>query len=332
MSRWADLIIVVPATANFISKLSSGRAEDLATTIILASNKDIFIVPAMNVRMWEHKATIDNCKTLFDNGYKFIGPFNCLMACGEYGKGKMVSTRIIFREILKYFSYRDIVKKRKYKALVTTGATREYIDPVRFLSNESSGKQGYEIAEALNKRGIKTTLIAGPSNIQVTKNVNIIKIKTSDEMLKAVKKNLPVDIAVCAAAVADFKPSEYHKNKLKKKGQYRDYQKINKTVDILEYLGKNNLSRPKLVVGFSAETRDILKHSKEKLKQKNSDLIISNDVSKKGIGFNSDYNEVIILDNNGKSFKIKKSKKSYIASIIADKIINKLLINDKNLN
>ena len=162
LSRWADLIIVVPATANFISKLSSGRAEDLATTIILASNKDIFIVPAMNVRMWEHKATIDNCKTLFGYGYKFIGPINGLMACGEYGKGKMVSPRIIFREILKYFSYRDIVKKRKYKALVTTGATREYIDPVRFLSNESSGKQGYEIAEALNKRGIKTTLIVGP--------------------------------------------------------------------------------------------------------------------------------------------------------------------------
>ncbi len=331
LSRWADLIIVVPATANLISKLSLGKAEDLATTIVLASNKDVFIVPAMNVRMWENKATVENCKTLYGYGYKFIGPLDGFMACGEFGKGKMVSPRIIFREIFKYFSNRDIVKKRKYKALVTTGATREYIDPIRFLSNESSGKQGHEIAEALNKRGVKTTLIAGPSNIHPSKNINVIKIKTSDEMFKAVKKALPVDIAVCAAAVADFKPSKYYRDKLKKKDS-SDNIKVNRTVDILEYLGKNNLNRPKLVIGFSAETKDALKNSKDKLKNKNSDLIISNDVSKIGVGFNSDFNEVTILESNGKSLKIKKSKKSYIASIIAERIINKLLVNDKNLN
>ena len=204
LSRWSDLILVVPATANIISKLSQGKAEDLASTIILASNKDIILVPAMNVRMWNHKATQENCKKLITYGYKFIGPTEGQMACGEFGKGKMLSPKKILKEVKDYFFKRNIVKNKRFKALVTTGPTREYLDPVRYISNESSGKQGYEIALALKKMGIKTTLIAGPSNLQVEKGLKIIKVKTSDEMFNAVKKNLPVDVAVCTAAVSDF--------------------------------------------------------------------------------------------------------------------------------
>ena len=331
LSRWADLILVVPTTANLISKLSQGKAEDLASTIMLASNKDIILVPAMNVRMWTHKATQENCKKLLTYGYKFLGPTEGQMACGEFGKGKMLSPKKIFKEIKNYFYKKDIVINKKFKALVTTGPTREYLDPVRYISNESSGKQGYEIALALKRLGIKTTLIAGPSNLQVEKGLKIIKVKTSEEMFNAVKKNLPVDVAVCTAAVSDFKPSTFQKNKIKKNNR-KENLILDSTVDILDYIGKNNRHRPKLVVGFSAETEKLLQNSKNKLKNKNADWIIANDVSKKDIGFNKDYNKVTIIKTNGKITQLKKNKKSFIALVISEKIINELLINDRNLN
>ena len=331
LSRWADLVLVVPATANLISKLSHGKAEDLATTIMLASNKDIILVPAMNVRMWSHKATQDNCKKLIAYGYKFLGPTDGQMACGEFGKGKMISPKKIFKEIKSYFNKRNIVKNKKFKALVTTGPTREYLDPVRFISNESSGKQGYEIALALKRLGIKTTLIAGPSNLQIEKGLKIIKVKTSDEMFNAVKKCLPVDVAICTAAVSDFKPSTFQKKKIKKK-EMRENLILNSTVDILNYLGKNNRHRPKLVIGFSAETEKLLQNSKNKLKNKNADWIIANDVSKRDIGFNKDYNEVTVIRSDGRISQIKKNKKSFIASVISGKVIDELLSNDKSLN
>ena len=331
LSRWADLILVVPATANIISKLSHGKAEDLASTILLASNKDIILVPAMNVRMWSHKATQENCKKLITYGYKFLGPTEGQMACGEFGKGKMLSPKKIYMEIKNYFFKRDFVKNKKFKALVTTGPTREYLDPVRFISNESSGKQGYEIALALKRMGVKTTLIAGPSNLEIEKGLKVIKVKTSDEMFKAVKKSLPVDVAVCTAAVSDFKPSTFHKNKIKK-NRSKERIDLDDTIDILNYIGKNNQHRPRLVIGFSAETEKLLHNSKIKLKNKNADWIIANDVSKKDIGFNKDYNAVTIIRSDGKVSQIKKNKKSFIASIISGEIIKKLLINDKSLN
>ena len=331
LSRWADLILVVPATANLISKLSQGKAEDLATTIMLASNKDIILVPAMNVRMWGHKATQENCKKLITYGYKFLGPTEGQMACGEFGKGKMISPKKIFKGIKDYYYKKDIVKNKKFQALVTTGPTREYLDPVRFISNESSGKQGYEIALALKRMGVKTTLIAGPSDLPKEKGLKVIKVQTSDEMFNAVKKNLPVDVAVCTAAVSDFKPSKFQKNKIKK-GKERVSIDVDGTIDILNYIGKNNLYRPRIVIGFSAETEKLLQNSKIKLKNKNADWIIANDVSKKDIGFNKDYNAVTIIRSDGKITQIKKNKKSFIASIISSEIINKLLINDKSLN
>jgi phosphopantothenoylcysteine decarboxylase/phosphopantothenate--cysteine ligase len=217
LSRWADIIVVVPTTANLMSRLCSGKADDLATTVILASNKDTILIPAMNVRMWLHKATQRNKKTLLDFGYKFLGPENGEMACGEFGEGKMSSPRQIYAFLNNYFKNKNIVKKKKISALVTTGPTREYLDPVRFISNESSGKQGYEVAIALKKLGVKTTLIAGPSKINFSKDINVINVVSGEEMMNEVKNLLPVNIAVCAAAVSDFKPKVKIKSKFKKK-------------------------------------------------------------------------------------------------------------------
>ena len=331
LSRWADIIVVMPTTANLMSKLSIGKAEDLATTVLLAANKDILLVPAMNVRMWLHKATQSNLKILQDFGYLFLGPEKGEMACGEFGEGKMSSPRQIFAYLKNYFDKRNYVKERNLKALVTAGPTREYIDPIRYISNESSGKQGYEIAIALNKLGVKTTLITGPSEFPNPKNITVKKIISADEMLNEVKKTLPVDLAVCAAAVADFKPAERDKNKIKK--EKLNFKSINfiKNNDILEFISKNNRNRPKIVAGFSAETKNVTKNSIQKMRNKNCDLIIANNVSKKDIGFNSDFNKVSVIDQKGNIKIIPKNKKSFIANKIAQILLDKL-IDDRNIN
>ena len=331
LSRWSDIIIVLPTTANFMTKLSIGKAEDLATTVLLASNKDILLVPAMNVRMWLHKATQNNLKILKDYGYRFVGPEKGEMACGEYGDGKMSSPRQILSYLKKYFNQKDLVKSKNLKALVTTGPTKEYIDPVRYISNESSGKQGFEIALALNRLGVKTKLISGPSKLVPPKEIKIVNIVSAVEMMNEVKKSLPVDIAVCAAAVSDFKPRVKLKNKIKK-NNFNEILKLEKNPDILDYLSKTNKMRPKIVVGFSAETENIISNSMLKLKEKYCDLIVSNDVSSKNSGFNSEYNKVSIMDKKGKIKSISKNKKSYIADKIAKIILDKILINDKNIN
>jgi len=331
LSRWADIILVMPTTANFMSKISIGRAEDLATTVLLAADKDILLVPAMNVRMWLHKATQLNLKILLDFGYLFIGPEKGEMACGEFGEGKMSSPRQIFAYLKNYFDKKNIVKERNLKALVTAGPTREYIDPIRYISNESSGKQGYEIAIALNKLGIKTTLITGPSKLAFPKGIKIKKIISAEEMFNVVKETLPVNLAVCTAAVTDFKPAKKSKNKIKK--DKLNFKSLNfiKNNDILDFLSKNNRNRPEIVAGFSAETKNVIENSKQKMKNKNCDLIFANDVSKKGIGFNSDFNKVSVIDKKGNVKIIPKNKKSFIANKIAQILLNKL-IDDRNIN
>ena len=331
LSRWADVIVALPSTANFMSKLSRGSADDLATTVILASDKETFLVPAMNVRMWEHKATQRNLNKLYSYGYKFIGPIDGEMACGEYGKGKMSSPRQIVSYLEKYFKQKDYLKKKNIKATVTTGPTREYIDPVRYISNESSGKQGYEIALELSRLGIKTTLISGPTNINYSKEIKVKKVISGKQMLSEVKKNLPTDIAVCTAAVSDFTPLLKNKQKLKKKLNLSEI-KLEKNPDILEFLGKNNRFKPKLLVGFSAETENLLENSIQKMREKHCDIIIANDVSNKETGFNSEYNEVIVIDKNGETQKIKKNSKKFIASIIAKKIVSSFFDIKKRLN
>ena len=319
LSRWADVIIVAPATANTISKLASGNAEDLASTVILASNKQVYLAPAMNVRMWEHQSTKDNLKTLKNYGYKVIGPITGDMACGEYGEGKMSEPIEIFNEIQNFVENRK--ENKKIKALVTAGPTNEYIDPVRFISNKSSGKQGYEIAKSLHKRGFDTTLISGPTNLDIDQEIKLIKVETADEMFKATQKNLPTDIAVFSAAVSDFKIDVKSKDKIKKKERLNI--KLERNVDILNYISNHNSMRPKLVIGFAAETKNLDSNAMKKLKNKNCDWIVANDVSKKNIGFNSDYNEVTIHYNDLKKNKetLSHKKKSEISEEIVDRIV-----------
>ena len=322
LSRWADVIVVAPTTANTIAKLSQGSSEDLASTVILASNKQIFLVPAMNVRMWEHKSTKDNLRKLKSFGYKTIGPVIGDMACGEYGEGKMSDPSIIFNEINNFFLNQK--KYKKVKALVTAGPTKEYIDPIRFISNKSSGKQGYEIAKSLSKRGFETTLITGPTNLDINEKINLIKVETAEEMFKATQESLPVDIAVFSAAVADFKINKKNMNKIKKQDKLT--LNLEKNIDILNYVSNHNSLRPKLVIGFAAETNDIQKNAISKLESKNCDWIIANDVSKEDSGFESDYNEVVLYykDLKKKKEKLSFKKKSDISEEIVDRIINQI--------
>jgi len=319
LSRWADVVVVAPATANTLSKLSVGSSEDLAAAVILASNKQIFLVPAMNVRMWEHQSTKNNLKILKDYGYKFIGPEIGDMACGEYGEGKMSDPLNIFNEISNYLNSR--IKNNKIKALVTAGPTNEYIDPVRFITNKSSGKQGYQLAKSLSKRGFETTLISGPTNLDIGDDIKLIKVQTAKEMFEATQKSLPTDIAVFTAAVADFKIINQKKNKIKKNEDL--FLKFEKNVDILSYVSKHNSMRPKLVIGFAAETDELEKNANTKLSDKGCDWIIANDVSKKNAGFNSDYNEVTIYYKGKKIQKenLSLKKKSEIAEEIVDRIV-----------
>ncbi len=322
LSRWADVIIVAPTTANTISKLAQGTTDDLASAVILASNKQIYLAPAMNVRMWEHKSTKINLKKLKDFGYKYIGPEIGDMACGEYGEGKMSEPLKIANEINQFFLNQS--KNKKFKALVTAGPTNEYIDPVRFITNKSSGKQGYELAKCLSKKGFDTTLISGPTNLEVEKDIKLIEVETADEMFAATQENLPVDVAIFSAAVSDFKVKNKFLTKIKKKEAIN--LNLEKNVDILNYISNHNSMRPEIVIGFAAETNEILKNAEEKLNKKNCDWIISNDVSKKNIGFNSDYNEVTIHYKN-KSLKnevLPYKKKSEISDEIVDRIIDQL--------
>ena len=322
LSRWSDLILIAPATANTISKLTTGSSSDLASTVILASNKSIFLAPAMNVRMWEHPSTKENLNKLNQFGYKIIGPEIGDMACGEFGEGKMTEPEEILKQVEEYFLSKK--NNNKFKALVTAGPTHEYIDPVRFITNKSSGKQGYELAKSLTKKGFQTTLISGPTNLKIDKSINLIKVQTADEMFKATQDSLPVDVAIFSAAVADFKIKEKEKEKIKKENILA--LNLEKNIDILNYISNHNSKRPKLVIGFAAETNNLEKNSKKKLLEKNCDWIIANNISNKKIGFDSDFNEVTIFYKNNeiKNETLQIKKKSEISDQIVDRVVNQL--------
>ena len=316
LSRWADLILIAPATANIIENIANGSANDFINTVILASNKKIFLAPAMNVKMWENEATQINITKLVSRDFIFIGPSIGQLACGEYGEGRMASINEIDFTIKNHFN-----KNKKLNALVTSGPTREYIDPVRYISNESSGLQGYQLAKKMNEAGIQTKLILGPSKIKVDQGIDIIRVTTANEMLEAVKENLPVDIAIFAAAVADFRTNQ--KDFKIKKNDDELSIKLYENKDILKFVSTHNSLRPKLVVGFAAETNDIIKFAKDKLEKKHCDWIIANDVSDKSIGFNSHNNEVSIIQKGNDIEKITKRDKSEVASILVKKILKK---------
>jgi phosphopantothenoylcysteine decarboxylase/phosphopantothenate--cysteine ligase len=320
LSRWSDLILIAPATANTISKISFGLSDDLASTVVFASDKKIFIAPAMNVRMWEHQSNKENLKKLIDFGHEIIGPETGEMACGEYGMGKMSEPVAIINHINNYF--KKLVNNKKFKALVTAGPTHEYIDPVRFISNKSSGKQGYEIARSLSENGFDTTLISGPTNLNQIKGVNLIKVKSADEMLEATLNNLPTDVAIFSAAVADFKVKNKEKEKIKK--NKISELSLEKNTDILGHISNHNSLRPKLVVGFAAETNSLKNNSLKKLSEKNCDWIIANDISKNDIGFESDFNKVSIFYKNNSEENLPKMRKSSLANEIVNRIISQL--------
>jgi phosphopantothenoylcysteine decarboxylase/phosphopantothenate--cysteine ligase len=320
LSRWADLILIAPATANTISKLANGNSDDLASTVTLASNKKIFIAPAMNVRMWDHESTKQNIFKLKSYNYKLIGPEVGDMACGEYGEGKMSEPKEIIEEIDRYFENLKI--KNKSKAIVTAGPTNEYIDPVRFITNKSSGKQGYEIAKSLSKKGFDTTLISGPTNLKINEDVNLIKVETAEQMFQATLNSLPADVAIFSAAVSDFKVKKIFETKIKK--QNKLHLELEKNVDILNYVSNHNSLRPKLVIGFAAETNNLENYANKKLNEKNCDWIIANDISNKKIGFESDFNEVSIFYKNNKTDKLKFKPKSDISDELVERIFNHL--------
>ena len=274
----------------------------------------------MNVRMWDHPSNKKNIIKLREYGYSIIGPEIGDMACGEYGEGKMTEPSDILLHIENYLS--NIQKNKKYKALVTAGPTREYLDPVRYLTNKSSGKQGYEIAKSFRDNGFETTLISGTTNLKPLEDIKFIEVETADEMLKKTIENLPVDVAVFSAAVCDYKFKKYNKEKIKKNAE-PDISMI-KNTDILSYVSKHNSLRPKLTVGFAAETENLDLNAKDKLSSKNCDWIIANNVSDNEIGFDSEYNEVKIFYKNNKNEILHKMNKSLIAENIVERVIKNL--------
>ena len=320
LSRWSDLILIAPATANTISKIAFGIADDLASTTVLASDKKIFLAPAMNVRMWEHPSNKDNINKIRNIGCEIIGPEIGDMACGEYGKGKMTEPESIIAYIEKHF--KNLKNNKKFKALVTAGPTLEYIDPVRYIANKSSGKQGYAIAKSLKDNGFETTLISGPTNLDQIPGIETIRVNSAKEMLDATLKNLPADVAIFSAAVADYKVNKIETEKIKKQDNLN--LTLEKNVDILGHISKHNSLRPKLVIGFAAETSELEKNSQKKLLEKNCDWIIANDISNTNIGFNSEYNEVSIFYKNMKKEKILKVKKSVIADEIVKRVVEQI--------
>ena len=308
LSRSADLVVVAPATADIMAKAAHGIANDLATTTLLATDKCVLYAPAMNVRMWEAASTQRNMETLKKDGALFIGPDAGAMACGEFGEGRMAEPEDIADAIeaaLSGVTTLDGLRGPKpltgKTALVTAGPTREPIDPVRYLSNHSSGKQGYAISSALADLGAEVTLVSGPVSIRPPGNVTLVKVETAVEMLAACEAALPSDIFVSVAAVADWRPASCGDKKIKKNGDAPAPLKLEENPDILKTLSTAK-KRPKLVVGFAAETNDVIEHATAKRLRKTCDWIVANDVSGDGPAGNvmgGDHNKMILVTDNG---------------------------------
>lgn len=318
LSREADLIVVAPASANTISKLAQGLAEDLASTTMLAADKPIMMAPAMNHMMWSNDATQQNIATLKTRGVTFIGPDEGAMACGEFGMGRMIEPEMTLAHIERFFSDKPLTG---LKAVVTAGPTFEPIDPVRFIGNRSSGKQGYAIAEALAAEGADVTLVSGPVTLPAPEHVRVINVETADQMLAAVEQSLPATIGIFTAAVADWKPTQAADQKMKKRAS-GDVPAITlqENTDILKYVS-NHAQRPALVVGFAAETENTLQNAVEKLKNKGCDWILANQVGDKSNPvFGSDQNEVILISSEHSDAWPRLSKQA-VAHRLVQKII-----------
>lgn len=322
LSRSADLVVVAPATADLMAKAAHGLAGDLASTTLLATDKPVLMAPAMNVRMWEHPATKRNLATLKADGVRFVGPDEGAMACGEFGFGRMAEPQAIFEAIMQSLAgpaARPLAGKR---AIVTAGPTAEPIDPVRYLTNRSSGKQGYAIAEALAALGCEVTLVSGPTALAAPPGVRRVNIETAREMLAACQAALPADLAVCVAAVADWRPADEGAVKIKKGPQGPPPIALVENPDILATLSASGPARPRLVVGFAAETNDVEAYAQAKLARKGCDWIVANDVSIEGT-MGGDDNAVSIVTREGVE-RWDRTAKSEVASRLAARMAEEL--------
>ena len=321
LSRSADLVVVAPATADLMAKMSHGLADDLASTLLLATDTPVLIAPAMNVRMWQHSATRRNAETLAGDGVAFVGPDSGDMACGEFGPGRMAEPDAILLAIDRLLAPRKVLP---VKAIVTSGPTREAIDPVRFMSNRSSGKQGTEIARALAERGIEVVFITGPADHEPRNGARIVRVESADDMLKAVEGELPADVGVFVAAVADWKVANASTSKIKKVGGNRGIElNLVENPDILATIsGMKN--RPGLVVGFAAETEALEKNAAAKLKRKGCDWIVANDVSESMKTFGGEENEVRLVTCDGIE-RWPRMPKSKVADRLVEKICSHIL-------
>lgn len=315
LALWADLILIAPATANIIGKIRAGIADDILSTIIISTKSPVLIAPAMNVNMFTNPIFQDNMEYLKKIGYKFIEPETGDLACGT-GKGRLPEPETIVNEVIKLLTIKkDLEGKR---ILVTAGRTEEPLDPVRYLSNRSSGKMGYAIAECAQKRGAKVTLISGPSNLPVPFGVDFIRVQRAEEMFSVVRSHFgKTDVLIMSAAVSDFVPEVISKDKIKREKEEL-LLKLKPSVDILKEMGKRK--KKQILAGFSLETEDEIKNSKKKLAEKNLDLIVVNNPNIPGAGFEVDTNQVILIDKKGKVESLPLLSKKEVAEKILDKV------------
>ena len=321
LAKWADIILIAPCTAESLAKITHGRADDLMGSVILASNATSYIAPAMNTTMWLDKSTQDNFQTLVSRGINFIGPDEGEQACGDVGPGRLVEPEKII-ELIKSDLHKGPLSGKTIT--ITAGPTREQIDPVRYISNNSSGKMGYALAEAAKLQGANVNLVSGPVSLTANKGINLFKINSAAEMLNKVFECMESsDIFISCAAVADFKPANYSDTKIKKEDSENLEINLEKNHDILSEVSKRHNSA--YIVGFAAETSNVNDNASKKLNSKNLNMIISNDVSDKTIGFDSDDNEVHVITKNETIF-LKKDKKIKIAR----EILNIIALNIKS--
>lgn len=296
LSREADLVVVAPASADILAKMRAGLADDLASTVLLATDKPVMVAPAMNHRMWSHPATVENLAQLEARGVRIIGPETGAMACGEYGPGRMAEPEAIARAILSQLSARRGLAGKR--ALVTSGPTYEALDPVRYMANHSSGRQGHAVARAVAEQGAETILVSGPTNLSDPPGVRVVRVSTAEEMFAACQASLPADIVICAAAVTDWRIANPAPGKIKKNGAPPVLELV-ENPDILAHLSKPGNDRARLVVGFAAETGCLIERAKAKRKQKGCDWMVANDVSPGSEVFGGARNTVHLIDANG---------------------------------
>lgn len=320
LAQKADLMLIAPATANVIGKISNGIADDMLSTTVMATKAKVLIAPAMNTNMYQNPIVQNNISKLKDFGYKFIEPASGRLACGDIGIGKLADVNTIVERVIEELEDKeqDLLGK---KVLVSAGPTIAPIDPVRYITNRSTGKMGYAIAKEARDRGAEVILVSGPTNLEPPKNVKIINIKTNEEMKKEILQNFKwADIVIKSAAVADYRPKEYSKEKIKK-GEGDLNICLTRDNDILKFLGE--IKTHQVLVGFAAESDNVLENAERKLKNKNLDFIVANDITSSDTGFGSEDNKVVILSKNNEKLELEKMSKKKVASNIFDMILEK---------